>query len=44
MGGGIDFGGDTAVNWVWTLRVVDDAAGQTGRIERFELCLGSRAD
>lgn len=40
----IDFGGDTPVNGVWTLRVVDEAAGQTGRIERFELWLGSRAD
>ena len=40
----IDFGGDDPVNGVWTLRVVDDAAGQTGRIERFELWLGSRVD
>jgi hypothetical protein len=40
----IDLGGDTPVNGVWTLRVVDDAAGQTGRIETFEVWLGSRAD
>ena len=40
----IDFGGDTAVNGVWTLRVVDEAAGRTGRIESFELWLGSRPE
>ena len=40
----IDLGGDDPVNGVWTLRVVDDAAGATGRIERFELWLGSRAE
>lgn len=39
----IDFGGDAPVNGVWTLRVVDEAAGQTGRIESFQLWLGSRA-
>jgi subtilisin-like proprotein convertase family protein len=40
----IDFGGDTPVNGPWTLRVVDEAAGATGRIERFEVWLGSRAE
>lgn len=40
----IDFGGDTAVNGVWTLKVVDDASGQTGRIESFQIWLGSRVE
>jgi len=40
----IDLGGDDPVNGAWTLRVVDDATGATGRIERFELWLGSRAE
>lgn len=40
----IDFGGATPVNGLWTLKVVDDAAGQTGRIESFQVWLGSRVD
>ncbi len=38
------FSGDESVNGTWTLRAVDDTAGDVGTIEEFSLRLGSRWD
>lgn len=38
------FSGDESVNGPWTLRVVDDTAGQTGALMHWTLHLGSRFD
>ncbi len=38
------FSGDESVNGVWTLRVIDQVAGTTGRLDGWRLTVGSRWD
>lgn len=40
----LGFSGDESVNGPWTLRVVDDAAGQVGSLAHWTMHLGSRFD
>jgi len=40
----LGFSGDEMVNGEWTLRIVDDVAGDAGTLERWTLHLGSRFD
>jgi subtilisin-like proprotein convertase family protein len=38
------FSGDEAVNGIWTLEILDRAAGQTGVLDDWALTVGSRWD